>query len=144
MKKESKILNFVGHATVALSLLCLAYIALMAWVNPYQVMLLVREKLSNTDSMSSIRGVYGGVGLFLVGVLAWFWKNNLKTSLQLLGLFWSLYALSRIVTWMVDGPLGDFGKQWLMIELFFGMLSLLLSAVIPQTEPKKSNNLAPQ
>ncbi|MBD1428923.1 DUF4345 domain-containing protein [Sphingobacterium litopenaei] len=144
MKKESKILNYLGHVTVALSLLSLAYVALMAWVNPYQVMLLVGEKLSNTDSMSSIRGVYGGVGLFLVGVLAWFWKNNLKTSLQLLGLFWSLYALSRIVTWMVEGPLGDFGKQWLMIELFLGMLSLLLSAVITQKEPKKSNNLAHQ
>lgn len=41
----------------------------MAFGDPQAVMDLVLVKLDNTDAYSSIRGVYGGVGIAILGVL---------------------------------------------------------------------------
>jgi hypothetical protein len=47
-------------------------------------------------------------------------------SLALLGIFWGLYAVSRILTILADGSLGAFGNQWLAIEVVFCLTALML------------------
>jgi hypothetical protein len=108
------------------SAVCLLTVSLMAFVNPQAVMDLVQVKLSNTDAFSSIRGVYGGVGLTIFVWLLHTLKKNLQESLMFLSLFWGLYAVSRITTTIVEGPLGAFGKQWLGIEIVFCSIAVLL------------------
>jgi hypothetical protein len=98
----------------------------MAFISPQAVMDLVQVKLSNTDAFSSIRGVYGGVGLTIFIWLLHTLKKDRQESLLFLSIFWGLYAASRIATLMVEGPLGAFGKQWLGIELVFCLLAVLL------------------
>ena len=98
----------------------------MAFVNPQAVMDLVQVKLSNTDAFSSIRGVYGGVGITIFVWLLYTLKKNVQESLSFLSLFWGLYAASRLVTLLVEGPLGDFGNQWLGIETVFCAIAILL------------------
>jgi hypothetical protein len=44
--------------------------------------------------------------------------------LGFIALFWCMYALSRLMTISVEGPLGDFGSQWLVIESTLSLLSL--------------------
>lgn len=77
---------------------------------------LVQVQLSSTDAISSIRGIYGGVGLAIVLSLVYMMLKDLPKALSFLVIFWGAYALSRIITIVVDGALGDFGTQWLMIE----------------------------
>lgn len=119
-------INILGNILVVGSLVSLGFVAFMAWWSPKEVMALVGEQLTNTDSISSIRGVYGGVGLFVLAVLCYLWHIGLSTVLKFLAFFWLLYSLSRGVTWIVDGALGSFGRQWLMIELILGGSCLLL------------------
>lgn len=87
---------------------------------------LVATKLPNNDAISSIRGVYGGVGLTFVLCLLYTLRRNRLESLALLSIFWGLYAVSRIITILADGCLGAFGNQWLAIELVFCFTALLL------------------
>lgn len=87
---------------------------------------LVGVKLPNTDAFSSIRGVYGGVGLTLFIVLLYALRKNLQEGLGLLALLWGLYALSRIITIFNEGALGDFGTRWLTIESSFFVFALVL------------------
>jgi hypothetical protein len=107
----------------AISLLTLS---MMAFVSPQAVMDLVQVKLSNNDAFSSIRGVYGGVGLTIFLWLLHTLKKDVQESLLFLSLFWGLYAVSRITTLMMEGPLGAFGKQWLGIETVFCAIAILL------------------
>jgi hypothetical protein len=136
MKKSVRILSY---AFVGISCLSLLYVAIMAWFNPRAVMALVSVTLDNNDALSSIRGVYGGVGFALVGLIIAIARKELRSSLLFLSVFWFLYALSRIVTLMMDGPLGDFGHNWLTIETVFGLLAAILflatkpSAVVSST-----------
>lgn len=134
MNTKHKIFSYLGHGLVLLSLLSLVYVSGMAWWNPRAIMALVHEKLTNTDSISSIRGVYGSVGLFVVSVLGYLWSAGLTITLRFLSIFWFLYAASRLLTWAVDGPLGSFGMQWLTIELFLGISCLMLSYLV-KTKP---------
>lgn len=127
MNKFIKI-GSIGYA--ALSILSLLYVSLLAWVDPKDVMKLVDVTLPNTDSISSIRGVYGGVGISLVVMVSYFTKRDLVTAVSFLTLFWGLYATSRIITIFVDGPLGEFGNTWVWIESVYcivGIVLLLLS-----------------
>jgi hypothetical protein len=117
----------LAKSIVIISLLGLAYVALLAWWSPQQVMDLVHLEIPNPDAASSIRGVYGSVGIFVCVVLGYLWRQNLALTLKFLALFWLLYALARLVTWQSHGPLGEFGTTWLGIESTFGILSLLLS-----------------
>ena len=117
----------LANGIVIISLLGLAYVALLAWWSPQQVMDLVHLEIPNPDAASSIRGVYGSVGLFVCFVIGYLWKQDLALSLRFLALFWLLYALARVVTWKSHGPLGEFGTTWLGIESTFGILSLFLS-----------------
>lgn len=108
------------------SAMSLLTVSLMSFVNPQAVMDLVQVKLSNTDAFSSIRGVYGGVGLTIFLWLMHTLKKDVQESLLFLSLFWGLYAASRITTLMMEGPLGAFGKQWLGIETVFCAIAILL------------------
>ena len=103
------------------------YVSMMAFFSPQAVMDLVGVKLPNNDAYSSIRGVYGGVGLSLVVALVYFSIRDVRKGLSFLCLLWGFYALSRIITIIAEGALGDFGNQWLMIEsVFFCISSTLL------------------
>lgn len=98
----------------------------MAWNNPQDVMDMVQTKLSNNDALSSIRGVYGGVGLSIVLLMIYGMIYNIPKTLLFIGIFWSLYAVSRLITIWIDGPLGDFGINWLCIETGLGLMAFLI------------------
>lgn len=123
---SSSLLKTVSRVYVGFSALALGSVALMALVNPQSVMDLAQVTLPNTDAYSSIRGVYGGVGLALVVLLIRLLFIHLTGALRFLTLFWGMYAVSRLITWAVDGPLGAFGTQWLVIELTLSVLGGLL------------------
>ena len=122
----AKVIQLSSKGFILISALSLAYVAVMALINPQAVMDLVGVKLPNNDSISSIRGVYGGVGITLVVALFYMAFNSTSTGLSFLTLFWGSYACSRVVTWVVDGPLGEFGMNWLAIESFFCLIGVLL------------------
>lgn len=98
----------------------------MALVSPQAVMNLVDTRLTNADAVSSIRGVYGGVGVTFLVVLLYTLRRNRRESLGLLSLFWGLYAACRLLTIVTDGALGSFGTRWLLIELSLCVVSLIL------------------
>ena len=101
-------------------------VSLMAFSSPQAVMDLVQVQLPNTDAFSSIRGVYGGVGLTIVIMLVYWAIRNIQQGLVFLCLLWGLYALSRLITQAMEGPLGAFGQQWLVIESVFFVVGLAL------------------
>ncbi|PUZ27688.1 protein of unknown function [Chitinophaga costaii] len=123
MKKSVTIISYI---CIGLFLSSLLYISILAWANPETVMAFVEVELNNNDAKSSIRGVYGGVGFFLVGLALIISIRNLQHGLLFFTAFWLMYAVSRILTTIVDGPLEAFGNTWLKIELSFGLLSLTL------------------
>lgn len=118
MKKE-KTIRFISKGFVLLSGFSLLSVSIMAFNNPQAVMDLVLVKLPNNDAFSSIRGVYGGVGLTLFIALLYTLRKNVMESLGLLSILWGLYAASRVITILKEGALGDFGNQWLGIETVF-------------------------
>jgi hypothetical protein len=61
--KTNKLLTVFARGFILLSAFCFLSVGLMAFVSPQAVMDLVKVNLGNTDAISSIRGVYGGVGL---------------------------------------------------------------------------------
>jgi len=111
---------------ILFSAFSLGYIALLAIVSPQSVMDLVGVKLPNTDAISSIRGVYGGVGITLVLLLVYLAFNETLKGLSFLAVFWGSYALSRIITWSADGALGEFGTNWLVIESIMCVAGIVL------------------
>ncbi|MBL7847331.1 MAG: DUF4345 domain-containing protein [Cyclobacteriaceae bacterium] len=125
MKKE-KLIRKASLGFVALSSLSILAVSAMAFVSPQSVMDLVAVKLTNTDAVSSIRGIYGGAGLTIVIALVYLSRKDIRESLAFLILLWGLYALSRMITWMTDGPLGDFGTQWILLESIFCGIGMLL------------------
>ena len=78
---------------------------------------------------TSIRGVFGGVGLTIFCALAYLAMKDFQKGLRLLILLWGFYALSRLITWMAEGPLGDFGNTWLVIESLFFFIAVILAVV---------------
>ena len=111
---------------ILLSALALLSVSIMAFSNPQSVMDLVGVRLTNTDAFSSIRGVYGGVGLTLFISLNYLMMNEVNKGLAFLALLWGSYALSRTVTIFTEGTLGAFGRQWLITESVFFVIALLL------------------
>lgn len=116
----------MGQGFILLSALALLSVSVMAFSNPQSVMDLVGVKLTNTDAFSSIRGVYGGVGLTLIITLIYLLLRDVQKGLIFLSLLWGFYALSRILTIFAEGALGAFGRQWLLIESIFCLISLVL------------------
>ncbi|MCE7863426.1 MAG: DUF4345 domain-containing protein [Bacteroidetes bacterium CHB5] len=122
----AKVLNLSSKGFILISAFSLAYVAVLAIINPQAVMDLVNVTLPNTDSISSIRGVYGGVGITLVFTLLYLAINKTTSGVSFLTIFWGSYALSRVITWIVNGPLGEFGTNWLFIESCFCITGAVL------------------
>ena len=125
MKKE-KLVRVATIAFIVFSALCLLMVSLMAFLNPQSVMDLVSVKLTNTDAYSSIRGIYGGVGMTLVISLLYLIRNHANEALLFLTFLWGLYAISRLITILVEGPLGQFGNQWIVTETILCAIALVL------------------
>ncbi|RRB04040.1 DUF4345 domain-containing protein [Larkinella rosea] len=124
--QTQKMVNRVAQGFILLSALALLSVSVMAFSNPQSVMDLVHVQLHNTDAFSSIRGVYGGVGLTLFISLIYLMINDVNKGLAFLSLLWGFYALSRTITVFVEGALGDFGQQWLVTESVFFIIALVL------------------
>lgn len=131
--KSEKIILLLSKVFVLLSCFSLLSVSVMAFSNPQAVMDLVAVKLTNNDAISSIRGVYGGVGLTLVMALLYTLRKNVSESLGLLSILWGLYALSRVITIVKEGTLGAFGKQWLIIEIIFFLTAVVLFFLVKRT-----------
>ncbi|WP_460939325.1 DUF4345 domain-containing protein [Spirosoma humi] len=126
------IVTRAAQGFILLSALALLSVSLMAFSNPQSVMDLVQVQLTNTDAFSSIRGVYGGVGLTLFISLLYLMVRDIQKGLVFLSLLWGFYALSRTITVFAEGPLGAFGRQWLVIETLFFLIALALLYVTKQ------------
>lgn len=136
--KATKAVRIISKGFILLSGLSLLSVSLMAFRDPQSVMDLVAVKLTNNDAYSSIRGVYGGVGLTLFITLLYTLRRNLLEGLGLLSILWGLYAASRIFTIANEGALGNFGNQWLGIESVFFVIALTLYLVNKKNATVKS------
>ncbi len=114
--KQRKFLQTLPTILLGISSLAILSVSLMAFADPRAVMALVQVELNNNDALSSVRGVFGGVGITLFVLLLWIWRKDRRAAIGSLALLWGLYAFSRALTVLVDGPLGDFGTQWITIE----------------------------
>lgn len=124
--KANRFIRISSVVLILFSALSLLYVSLMAIVNPQAVMNLVQVTLPNNDAYSSIRGVYGGVGLTIVISLIYMAVKDAGKGLVFLSMLWGFYALSRLLTMISEGALGEFGKQWLTIESVLCLLSITL------------------
>ncbi len=111
---------------IGFSAFCLGYVAFTTLLSPQSTMDLVAVILTNNDAISSIRGIYGGVGLVLSIQLVYLLIKDYHKGLIFLSLFWSSYAISRLITIQIDGPLGDFGIQWIIIETILSAIGIIL------------------
>lgn len=131
MQRKSS-LHLLASLYIGFSAISIGAVSLLALLNPQQVMDLVSVKLGNTDALSSIRGVYGGVGLFILFVLLRVTLDSREKAVSMLAFFWGAYAASRLLTILADGSLGAFGTQWLVIESVLLWLALGLSRAMKQ------------
>ncbi|MDX2190944.1 MAG: DUF4345 domain-containing protein [Bacteroidota bacterium] len=125
-----KIIKISSQIYVGFCILSLLYVSLLSLYSPQATMDLVATTLPNTDAISSIRGIYGGVGLVINFALIYLLWNDLNKALVLLCMFWAAYAISRVITSFVEGPLGSFGSQWLVIELTFSIIAFIFWTLI--------------
>lgn len=139
---KTKIINIVSAVFILFSAFSLLMVSLMAMANPQSVMDLVQVQLPNTDAYSSIRGIYGGVGLVIITQLIYLLIKDRKKALAFLALFWGAYAVSRLITIAAEGSLGAFGSQWLMIESVFCVLSVVLYTLYRKPQPARTISLA--
>ncbi len=121
-----KITKVGSQIFIGFSIFSLGYVAILSLVNPQATMDLVKTNLPNTDAMSSIRGIYGGVGLVITLQLIYLLFRDVQKGLLFLSMFWGAYAISRLITIFTNGALGDFGNQWIMIETTFCVLAIAL------------------
>jgi len=124
--KAQKWIGILSKGFILFSSLSLFSVSMMAFFNPQAVMDLVNTKLTNPDAYSSIRGVYGGVGLTIVLCLLYLLRNNTLYALGFLTLLWGLYAVSRTITIFAEGALGAFGTQWLITESVLCVFAFVL------------------
>ena len=124
--KTVQLYPVIARGFIFVSVLSLAYVALLALINPQSVMDLVGVTLPNNDAISSIRGIYGGVGVSICIALIYVGVYHVKEGLVFLSIFWGSYAVSRFITSVVDGALGEFGNTWIVIEGFFCILGIVL------------------
>ncbi len=111
---------------IGLSAFSLGYVALLSLFSPQSTMDLVAITLPSNDAISSIRGIYGGVGLVITIQLIYLLIKDHYKGLWFLSMFWGAYAISRLITILSDGPLGDFGAQWITIETAFSAIAIML------------------
>jgi hypothetical protein len=132
--KSIKIANYLFSG---ISLLGILSVSLLSLINPQSTMDLVNVTLDNTDAISSIRGIYGGLGLAIISALGYLYIKNINLVTGFLTLFWFSYAVSRLITLLVDGPLGDFGNQWIAIESGMFVTGLILVLMNRHYQPKE-------
>ena len=123
---NAKLVTGLSRGFIIISSLNLLYVTVLAFIDPQAVMSLVGVQLPNNDAVSSIRGVYGGVGLTITLFLLQAAVRDITLGLLFLCFLWGSYALSRLITILREGELGAFGNQWLLIEGCFFMVALLL------------------
>src|SRR5688572_2343190 len=111
------IVRVLSAVVIGLTAMGIGMVSIMAFINPQSVMDLVGVTLPNTNAYSSIRGVYGGAGMAICIALVFLARNNQKLGLLFVALISGLYALSRTITIYAEGSLGEFGQQWLVIEI---------------------------
>lgn len=121
-----KIITVSSKVFIGFSIFSLGYVSILSLIDPQATMSLVATNLPNTDALSSIRGIYGGVAFVICLQLVYLLLKDPKKGLLFLIFFWGAYALSRLITIIVDGPLGDFGNQWIMTETTLSVLALIL------------------
>lgn len=126
---KSKLVKWSSKGLLYFSAFAIVMVSLMAFNDPQAVMNLVGVQLPNTDAYSSIRGVYGGVGFTLFATLLYLALKDYKKGLVFTTVLWGSYALSRLMTIAVEGSLGAFGNQWLVIESVLCLLSITLLAL---------------
>lgn len=124
--KTLQLYSIIARGFIFISVLSLAYVALLALINPQSVMDLVGVTLPNNDAISSIRGIYGGVGISICIALVYVGIYHVREGLAFLSIFWGSYTVSRLITSFVDGALGEFGSTWVVIEGFFCLLGIVL------------------
>lgn len=128
--KTNRVLTIASRSYIVFSALSLLYVSIMAFISPQMVMQLVNVELNNNDALSSIRGVYGGVGLTIFISLGYMVIHAIEKGIQFLCMLWGAYALSRVMTIFLEGPLNDFGSQWLVIELVLFITGITLLVFI--------------
>ncbi|TAF65202.1 MAG: DUF4345 domain-containing protein [Cytophagales bacterium] len=127
----------LSYGFITLSILALLWVTVQALYDPQSVMDLVKVSLNqNTDALSSIRGVYGGVGVTLISLLVYFLLKSPKSALAFLGMFWGMYAFSRLITFFAEGTLGNFATQWLYVESCFSIIHIALLMAEYKTDPQ--------
>lgn len=135
---KQNIVKFSSKGLILFSGLSIVMVSAMAINDPQAVMDLVSVKLTNTDAYSSIRGVYGGVGLTIFATLLYLALKDYQKGLVFTALLWGSYALSRVLTIGMEGSLGAFGNQWLVIESVLCSLSLLLLLATMRQNAKRA------
>lgn len=138
--KTKKFITRSSQIYIGFSIFSLGYVAILSLFNPQATMDLVATPLPNTDAISSIRGIYGGVGLVITIQLIYLLRRDIRKALIFLSLFWGAYALSRLVTILTDGSLGSFGSQWLVIESLFCILAIVLLLLKSKTATENSSS----
>ena len=121
-----KNLKISSQIYIGFSAFSLGYVALLSLFSPQSTMDLVSVVLPNNDAISSIRGIYGGIGLVITIQLIYLLFKDYYKGLSFLSLFWGAYAISRLITILSDGPLGNFGTQWIAIETIFSAIAIVL------------------
>ena len=135
--RTNRPLTIAVWTLIAISVLGVGMVSAMAFMDPQGVMDLVQVQLGNTDAYSSIRGVYGGVGVTLLVVLLALARRDRRAAMGFLGLFWGMYALSRLMTIGMEGTLGAFGSQWLVIESVLSAASFAAYVLLGQRSPTR-------
>jgi hypothetical protein len=130
--KAQRNIKISSQIFIGFSAFSLGYVALLSLINPKLTMDLVKTTLPNTDAISSIRGIYGGVGLVITIQLIYLLFKDYNKGLLFLSMFWGAYAVSRLITIFVEGSLGDFGNQWIVIESIFSAIAIILMFVSKQ------------
>lgn len=138
--KTKKFITRSSQIYIGFSIFSLGYVAILSLFNPQATMDLVSTPLPNTDAISSIRGIYGGVGLVITIQLIYLLRRDIRKALLFLSLFWGAYAVSRLITILADGSLGSFGSQWLIIESLFCSLAIVLLVLNSKTAVENGRN----
>ena len=123
---QSRIAHLSSKIFILLSSIAIGFVSIQSMIDPIATMDLVNVHLGNNDAISSIRGIYGGIGIVITLSLLHLFFKDYKKGLVFSVMFWSAYAISRVVTYIVDGPLGEFGSQWLLLESILSLLGMTL------------------
>jgi hypothetical protein len=136
--KTEKLIRWASTAYIVFSAFSILMVSIMAFVSPQAVMDLVSVQLTNTDAFSSIRGVYGGVGLTIVIAVIYLMAKKKQEAILFLALLWGMYALSRLITIFSEGALGAFGTQWIITETALFVLAIVLLILSGKFQPQSA------